>query len=157
MNTKLALSTTILFAAILIFAGRNAEAKVAPCSLATSAEIGAALNTTFDGGNAPTPSTCEWREVTSGTAIFIVDVNTSNAAFYGNMKTEASQVGRAKPVSGLGDDAFFLTAGNGVETSLYVKKGGFAFQVMITGEKPLNEAQREANEQAIAAVIAKKL
>jgi len=155
MNTKITVTAAaLLFAAI--FVSQNAIA-AAPCSLATSSQIGAALNAKFDAGNAPTPSTCEWREVTTGTAIYIVDVNTSNANFYSSMKTQAGQVGRAKPLAGVGDEAFFLLAGNGVDTSLYVKKGAFAFQVMITGGRALSEADRETKEEAIASVIAKQI
>ena len=162
MNLKrlLAIRTGFLLMAGILFGGQSVHA--APddaCALVTTAEIQTAFGTSFAPAKALGAKRCQWREdLKPGHAAFLVDVAIDSLHFY---EVQKSTPGSAtyKPVSGLGDDAFFALwkAGTSTSESLWVKKGDAAFNVRIWGTKPISDADREAKERAIAADILKRI
>jgi hypothetical protein len=162
MNSALtiAIGASALGAAVFLLGGQVAFAASAdPCSLATSGEVGAALGTTVNAGKPLNEKSCQWREQTKpGEAAIIVDVSINSVTFYNTMKSTPG-TGTHKPVSGLGDEAFFAlwNPGNQVNESLWVKKGDAAFNVVIRGSKPINDADRETKERTIASNVLKKI
>lgn len=159
MSLKLKIIAVGAMSVAVVFVGIQGAFAADPCSLTSFAEVGRVLATSFDQGKLINPKSCQYREqVKQGDADFIVDVNVNSASFYNTMK---SMPGRStqKPVSGLGDDAFFALwkPGKEVNESLWVKKGDAAFNVRIWGSKSLSDADREAKERAIASDVLKKL
>jgi hypothetical protein len=61
-------------------------------------------------------------------------------------------------VSGVGDEAFFYhrAVGRSVSEILWVRKGGFAFNVRIWGRN-MADAEREAKERSVAQAVLAKL
>lgn len=65
---------------------------------------------------------------------------------FANLKKSAFQGATNAPVSGIGDDAFFLKAG-GLLKRLCVKKGDSVFEISVGG---FSEAETEALEKTLA-------
>jgi len=146
MSSKINLATAI--AAILIIgAALTPSASAAPsdeaCSLLTSAQVSASVSVSVGPGQyqGTYKKTCTWNATNAAT--------TSGAKWVTLMLEEldAYQAGKqvpAKsiiitPVSGIGDDAYYLAVGDNV--GLIVKKGNAAFKVAVYGQLPLEKKQ----------------
>jgi hypothetical protein len=126
------------------------------CSLLTQAQISAALSVSVGAGQyqGTYKKTCTW-------------YTTSNAAEGAKYVTlvlqglDAFQAGKlapvktivVTPVSGIGDDAYYLAVGPNV--GLIVKKGNAAFKVAVYGPLPLEKKQ--AIEKTLALQIVSSL
>ncbi len=144
-------------APIVIMAG-TVPAVAAPsaadaCSLLTQAQVGSALGASVGAGAwvAPTfKTTCTWRAAPGGgyVTLMMEGLDAFQAGKVAYVKTIV-----VTPVSGIGDDSYYLAVGNNV--GLIVKKGATAFKVAVYGEESLD--QKEAIEKALAAQVVPEL
>jgi hypothetical protein len=126
------------------------------CTLLTTEQVTTALGTTVEAGKPiveSNPRICGWAPP-GGPKIdgrkLTVSVITGRAFDLGKTPMEGIE---KVPVTGVGDDALFITAG-GLGTSLNVKKGGSGFTVRVGGFKKDQEMQIE---KTLALEILKKL
>ncbi len=102
-------------AALLLVTAPLAHAAADTCNLLTTAEISSATGDPVT-TTSPGPSNCIWRGKASGIYLTIRDGSgwtTGKSMFIGS--------GHAKPVTGVGDDAFFADMGS--QPWLYALKG----------------------------------
>jgi hypothetical protein len=137
------------------------------CALLTAAQISTALGASVGPGKPILPSNttlCTWLEqgVPEGTernvAVSLMTVKSFEIG-----KTPMTGMTKT-PVSGLGDDAYFVEA-HSMTAGLNVKKGDTCFQVRSrsnpkwfkTGKTPESEQKDQAVDRALALEILKKL
>ena len=135
-----------------------AAVQVDPCSLLTSAQVGAALGTQVGDGKHLASTVCEWAESQPGGRKKL-DVTLLTERGFAAAKTPVGGIITKTPVSGVGDDAVFGTTGK-VSAGMSVKKGGIMFTVRVLGV-PLDQPQAvndvQAKEKALALQIVSKL
>jgi hypothetical protein len=137
-----------------------ARAETDACTLATPAQVGAAIHVAVGAGTHVTPTfvkTCTWTPTVSS-SIRAVTVNLQTAAFYDGAKQMAVRAAAALPAAkvqpaGVGDDGYYNVAGEMV--TLLFKKGSSSAKVAVYAKMPAD--QIEAMELAIAKQVAAKL
>jgi hypothetical protein len=157
----------ILGAVLSVFAGSPVYAAPPPhdaCSLLTQAQVSTTLGVPVNAGVHPAADVpnsqlnCQWSQSAQGASnskrvtidIFEAVQNRSPADRFENAKTAVRGVTQT-PVSGVGDEAFYNESR--VNTILYVKKGSFVFQIIVTGFSP---DQVKSLEKALAQAVAAK-
>ena len=158
----------ILGAVLSVFAGSSVHAAQPPhdaCSLLTQTQVSSILGVPVNGGvrptgGLPTPELhCEWSQSAQGASnpkrvildIFEAVQNRSPADRFESAKKAVRGVTQTA-VSGVGDEAFYNESR--VNTILYVKKGSFVFQIIVTG---FSAEQIKDMEKALAqAMVAKQ-
>lgn len=137
-----------------------AHAETDACTLATPAQVGAAIHAAVGAGAHVTPTfvkTCTWTP-TDSSGIRAVTVNLQTSAFYDGAKqmavrmTAVSPAAKVQPAS-VGDDGYYSIVGEMV--ALLFKKGGSSVKVAVYARMPVGEL--EAMELAIARQVAAKL
>jgi hypothetical protein len=134
---------------VLVASGvRSAAAQVPsdPCAQVTAAEVSAALGETVAAGKKAGTKTCSWSA--DKPTHQVVSLMYSPPGDWNTRKTRLMPGVTKASVSGVGDEAFAMTAAN--FTTLYVKKGGTTFMVRVYGvpdpsrqldiEKPIAQA-----------------
>jgi hypothetical protein len=105
-----------------------AQSKTAPCSLLTQAQVSAVAHVSVGAGQPISTTGCSWTA-----PHFTATVSLWDATNWDKFKTPLAGMTRT-PAAGLGDDAFFSTAGTGKQlTTLTVKKGNTALIFHIYG------------------------
>ena len=152
------LTAAVTAAAALLSAPCYAAAERDPCSMLTSAQIGAVLGTQVGEGKHLASPVCEWTDSSPGSRKK-VDVTLLTERGFEAAKTPVGGPITKTPASGIGDDAVFGTTGK-VATTLAVKKGGVMFVVRVQG-LPIDQPQAindvQAKEKALALQIVSKL
>jgi hypothetical protein len=151
-----------MIAAIFIASAAIApSASAAPddaCSLLTPAQLSAALSVSVGAGSylsATTKKTCSWKgtaDAGKGSKIVTLMLQTPTAFEYG--KSFQSKAIVVTPVSGVGDDAYYLAVSNNV--GLIVKKGNISFKVAVYASD-LTIEQKQAVEKTLAQQVVSKL
>jgi hypothetical protein len=153
-----------IFVAILAFvlgfvtvSSATSAPKIDACSMLTQAQVSAALGVAVDAGRRIVPSAanlCGWAPP-GGPAMagkkLTLDFKTVQAFEVG--KTSIKGITKT-PVSGIGDDAYYVTAG-GLGTNLSVRKGNVAFNIALHSGEAVD--QIKAKEKDLALQIQKKL
>ena len=174
MRSKTSLGAVIF--AICIFAGTAPSAAAASsddaCELLTTAQVSAALGVSMGAGSHVTPTflkTCTWAPAGGPTNdLKCVTLNLQTAEGYDageKMLQQVTAVMKARrdedapapvitPISGVGDDAYYLDTANIL--SLIVKKGNGAFKIVIYGGG-LPMAKRQSAEKTLAQQVLSKL
>jgi hypothetical protein len=137
------------------------------CALLTAPQISTALGASVGPGKPILPNhttVCTWLErgVPEGTERN-VSVSLMAPKSFEIGKTPMTGITKT-PVSGLGDDAYFVEA-HGMAAGLSVRKGDTCFQIRArsnpqwfkTGKTPESEAKDQAVDRALALEILKKL
>lgn len=144
-------------AAIAAFVLAPNPAGAAPgnaCSLLTPAQIKSATSADVGAGTAGSAKLCSWSPSapasSSVKAITLLLYSDTNAFEPGKHMPAPAVV---TPVSGVGDDAFFLAVGD--QVGLIVKKGSGAFKIAVYAKLPLD--QKEAMEKSLATLIVSQL
>jgi hypothetical protein len=150
-------------AAVILFGTAVAPAvNAAPaddaCSLLTQAQVGAALGLAVGAGAYQIPTfkkTCTWNATGNAQkgAKYVTLVVEGADAYLAGKKTGPMKANSIKSVSGIGNDAYYLTANGNV--GLNVKKGNVAFKVAVYGDLPIEKKQ--AMEKALAQQVVSKL
>jgi hypothetical protein len=128
------------------------------CSLATSAEVGAALGVSVPAGvptgeNAPA---CVWTAADGSGAT----IAATAPASVGKLPFGLQGASNAKvtPIPHLGDAAFFAAGGDAPDAELDLKKGGRAVTITAgVAGGTMTQAQQEGIEQAIATVAVARM
>ena len=129
----------------------NAAPPVDACALLTPAQVGAALGATVAAGTYVTPTfkkTCAWNATTAGggyVTLMLEEVGTFESGKQLGQMAAAARMS-VKPISGVGDDAYYLAVGD--QVGLIVKKGNAAFKVAVYAHIPIED--KEAKERALA-------
>jgi len=169
MSRKSAVAT--MFGVVLVFAMCNSRATYAAppkdaCSLLTPAQVNAALGVAVGPAKqAGDRFSCQWSEpganLMRGKGLFVHIVGPvgtlTPAEQFNAIKMPLPVKGITKtPLSGVGDDAVYGTAGASAP-ELTVKKGNFVFQIRIQGF-PRNQINLiEAKEKTLAQDVLAKL
>jgi hypothetical protein len=151
----------VLSVVVLLFGAASwASPAEKGCSIITSAEVGARLGVVVKPGFSMFATMCQWREQAKpGAAILIADLNGPDIKLFNSTKSAAGFTGSTlRPVTGLGDEAFYLYKKVGRNTSdvLWFRKGDQAFNVRIWGRQ-IPRAELEAKEFAIATLVMSRL
>jgi len=152
---------TLIIMTILVVGTQSTSAIAASsrdaCLLLTQAQVSAELGVQVQAGEhiVETATTlCGWAPP-GGPKIngpkVVLDLKTTQAFDIG--KTPIKGVTKT-PVSGVGDGAYYITAG-GLGTSLSVRKGDVAFNIAVHGNFSID--QIEAKEKALALQVLSKL
>jgi hypothetical protein len=138
-----------------------AHAETDACTLATPAQVAAAVGEAVSAGAHVTPTfvkTCTWTP-SGKSKLASVTLNVQTAAFYDGAKGHATLASAAagkgtgiKPAS-VGDDAYYYVAGD--QAALFVKKGAASFKVAVYARIPV--AEKEAMELKLARDVVAKL
>ena len=137
-----------------------AHAETDACTLATAAQVSAAINGAVGAGTHVTPTfvaTCTWTPTVSSN-VRAVTVNLQTVEFYDGAKhtaimtTAASPAAKIKPAS-VGDDGYYAIMGE--MATLFFKKGSSSVKVAVYAKMTVDEI--EAMELAIAKQVAAKL
>ncbi len=122
------------------------------CSLLTTAQIGPVIGVTVGTGVWLEPTiktTCTWNTAGGGSVALVVQ----GPSYFEAGKQQVTPAIVVIPVSGIGDNAYYLAAGNNV--GLIVKKGSVAFKVAVYGEESLD--QKQAMEKTLAQQVVSAL
>ena len=123
------------------------------CSLLTQGQIKSAIGADVSAGAAGSPKLCQWNSsLAPGAKVNFVTLLLQDPKFFeGGKSLPAPAV--ITPVSGVGDDAFYVAVRD--QVSLVVKKGSSSFKVSVYAKLPLD--QKEAMEKSLATQIASQL
>lgn len=139
----------VVFAASLRISGvavtstiQNQEA----CPLLSQAQVSAAVGTSFGTGAYPNPSfknSCTWIATDSSK---YVTLQLWKLDLFQSDKTVVEKSVVVTPVSGIGEDAYYMAVSKNV--GLSVKRGDLAFRVVVYGLVPFD--RKEAIEKTLA-------
>jgi hypothetical protein len=158
MPSKTSLGAVI--AAIVIAGAATAPANAAPpddaCSLLTQAQVSAAVSVSVGAGayQGTYKKTCTWNAVSPATksakwvTLMLEGLDAYQAGKLAPVKTIV-----VTPISGIGDDAYYLAVGPNV--GLIAKKGNVAFKVAVYGDIPIENKQ--SMEKTLAQQVVSKL
>jgi hypothetical protein len=144
---------TLAAAAALIPAAARAQA---PCSLLTPDQIKAVVGTTVNpgtpGGSKDSPD-CTWKDAKGEDRVY-VSLKTRDT--FNVTRTQMATTGRLASVTGVGEDAFFVSSAAGSAAYLYAlgKRRLLLLQVNMPNA---SRQDNEAAEKAIANEILPKL
>jgi hypothetical protein len=138
---RLLLATLILTATSLSAYAQD------PCTYLTTDQVATALGAPSNPGT-PGPKNCVWHATKANSNVYLT---LRDAASYNTFKSAAQASGHMTPVSGLGDDAFFV-AGSTASASLYVRKGSQVILLMVRIDGALLD-KNQAAEKTLAAQI----
>jgi len=139
MHAKPSIAAIIGVIVILGVSGSSSAGGGTPandaCSLLTQAQVSAVLGVAVGAGQRVVPNgpkMCGWSEAGGSTLTrkkVVFTISNTNAFTRG--KTPFTGITKT-PVSGIGDDAYYVTA-SGLGTTLNVKKGNAAFSISVHG------------------------
>jgi hypothetical protein len=158
-STRLALPVVaILFIATVAARSANAAPHDDACALLTDAQVSAALSAPVGAGSYQMPTfkkTCTWNAAGEGAknAKSVVLMVEGLDAYQAGKATRQSKTTSVTPISGIGDDAYYLAVGSNV--GLIVKKRNVAFKVAVFCALPIEKKQ--TMEKALAQQIVSKL
>ena len=138
------------------------------CQLVTQAQVSAAVGVPVGAGTHVTPTflkTCTWTASGNNKDVSNVTISFQPAqSFNGTKSMTEMMVANAKPdkqgnrahndvASGIGDDAFYTTMGEGY-SALLVKKGNVALKIAIYGAMP-EQKKKDAEKKLALEALAK--
>ena len=147
-------------AIFLVGAAMVPSANAAPpddaCSLLTPSQVSAAVSVSVGAGEYPGTykKTCTWNatSVVAKSAKYVTLMLEGLDAFQSGKLAPVKTI-VVTPISGIGDDAYYLAVGPNV--GLIVKKGNTAFKVAVYADLPIE--QKQAMEKKLAQQIVSKL
>lgn len=150
--TSIRWNTPVQLVAVLALCGLGglARAAPAPCTLLTSAQVGAALGGSFGPGQPIGTTGCSW---SSPQPHVIVTVSLWPPTEWDRMKANPMPGTTTSPAGGVGDDSFYTTIAQ--YTVLYVKKGQtvYLFKVYgVTDKAKQMSAEMTLAKEAMASV-----
>jgi hypothetical protein len=147
--------TTLFFAAATTVFTAAAHAQD-PCSLLTPVQIKAVLSVPVNpgqsGGTKESPD-CTWKDAKGEDRVY---VSLKSRDTFNVTRAQMANTGRLASVTGVGEDAFFVTSAAGSTAYLYAL--GKHFLLLLQVNIPnASRGDNEAAEKAIAAEILPKL
>lgn len=141
--------TTLILAAVAILVPAAAPAQQSPCTLLTTdqikAVVGGPVNPGTPGGSKDSPD-CTWKDQKGEDRVYVSLKTRDN---YNVVHAQMQNSGRATAVTGVGEDAFFVSSPAGSTAYLYAlgKKHLLLLQVNIPNA---SRQDNEAAEKALA-------
>jgi hypothetical protein len=120
------------------------------CSLLTVDQVSSAMGTAVGAPQKISTATCQW--TVPGT-MNRVTLMSSGAEAFNFWKKPLNPNVQSTPVSGVGDDAYFLKMAK--QTGLAVKKGDTYFKLQVYST--VADDQKQAAEKQLATIVASKL
>ncbi len=154
--------TLPVVAIFIITTAASRSANAAPhddaCALLTDAQVSAALSVPVGAGSYQMPKfkkTCTWNSTGDAAkgAKSVVLMLEGLDAYQAGKATRKTKTTFVTPISGIGDDAYYLAVGSNV--GLIVKKRNVAFKVAVFCSLPIEKKQ--VMEKALAQQIVSKL
>jgi hypothetical protein len=147
-------STLSLAAAAILFTATSAHAQ-APCSLLTPDQIKAVVGVPVTpgqaGGSKDSPD-CTWHDAKGETRVYVSLKTRDN---YNVTKAQMQHTGRLAPVTGVGEDAFFVSS---TGSTAYLYTLGKKHLLLLSASIPNASRQdNQAGEKALANEILPKL
>lgn len=158
MKSGLHIGVTGFALALSVVMSVPAQADTDACTLATAAQVSAAVGFTVANGTHVTPTfvkTCTWTG-SNASGVQFVTVNIQTAAFFDGAKRQASMMaaaGGSVKSAGFGDDSFYSV--QGTQVALWIKKGGNAVKIAVY--KEIAADQKEGMEAKLARQVLPKL
>lgn len=150
-------ATFFLIAAGMAAPAANAAPIDDACALLTAAQVSSATTVEFGAGVYVTPTfkkTCTWTiKKPVGKTARIVTLYLQGVDAHEAGKKQMVGAVNVIPVSGVGDDAYYLAVGP--QTYLFVRKGSVAFKMSVYGDIPLETKQ--AMEKTMAQQVVSHL
>jgi hypothetical protein len=144
-------SRAVLILVSVLWAVAPAGAAVTnACSLLTVDQVSAAMGATVGPPQSISATTCQW--VVTGT-MNRVTVMTTGAEAFNFWKKPTNPNVQSTPVSGVGDDAYFLQMAK--QIGLAVKKGDTYFKLQVYST--VSDDKKQAAEKTLAGAVASKL
>jgi hypothetical protein len=136
----------VVAAVFIVGSAITPSANAAPsddaCSLLTQAQVSAAVGVPVGAGRyqGPDKKVCAWNRTGNATegAKFVTLLLQGLDAFQAGKQAPVKTI-VVTPVTGIGDDAYYLAVGDNV--GLIVKKGKVAFKVAVYGQLPFEKKQ----------------
>jgi hypothetical protein len=149
---------TLAAALLLIFAfgvaaPQSAAAPADACSLLSPAQIKSAIGAEVSAGAAGSAKLCQWNaSLAPGATVNFVTLVLQDPKFFDSGKNVPAPA-VVTPVSGVGDDAYYLAVRD--QVGLVVKKGSSSFKISVYAKLPADK--KEAMEKSLATQIASQL
>jgi hypothetical protein len=129
---------------VLAPSGADAQSGHDACALVTQAQVTSAVGATVGAGQPINNTGCQWSTDPAGTTGHVmITLSIWGEKWFSKKPTPGIPM---KPVSGIGDDAYFATLGD--LTSLFVKKGKSTLQLRVYGLH--DTAKQELIERSVA-------
>jgi hypothetical protein len=144
--------STVVLVALTMVSAKAWAATDDACSLVTQAEVTAALGSPVQAGTYDTPSFKRTCTFNSGKGE-LVTVNVMSETMFKASTSNSMGLRQVVPVSGVGDEAYFVTQGN---TLMLARKGSAGIKVAIYS-KSLSKDQIEGKEKSIAAIAVSRM
>lgn len=144
----------VVFLGFTMACGSARAATDDACSLVTQAEVSSALGSPVQAGTYVMPTfknTCTWKY---GTNTESVTLNIMSQTMFDASHKNSMGLLEVEPVSGVGDEAYYVTQGGMTKT--LARKGSAGIKVQIYS-KSLGKDQVEAKEKAIAAIAVSRM
>jgi hypothetical protein len=141
--------STVVLVGMMLLGPKARAATDDACALVTQAEVTTALGAPVKAGTYVMPTfknTCTWKY---GTSTESVTLNIMSQTMFDASHKNSFGLLQVVPVSGVGDEAYYVTQGELTKT--IARKGSVGIKVEIYS-KSLNKDQVEAKEKAIAAI-----
>jgi hypothetical protein len=155
MSSKQSRSAIVAIACALVASSaHNAVARPAaidPCTLLTADQVKAVFGVDIAAGSAISKTSCMWKS--TGTKVQMATVSLQPPTTSWEHMKVVLPTAQIKPLSGVGDDAFYTNLG--AFAPLAVKKGGTIFLVKIYGAPTVDK--QEEYEKALALDVVKHL
>ena len=154
-------ATLLLAAAAILIPAAHAQTPQDPCTLLTPGQIKAVLNSPVEPGQpgvAKGSNECTWGDAHGADRVYIA---LRPAADFRTMRSNIEKSGgHATPVTGLGDDAFFVSPDDS-SSALYVLTKTHLLLLTVTlpdsTQQTSSQQQTQAAEKALATRILPKL
>jgi hypothetical protein len=137
----------LLLAVLILMAAPLAAQTPNPCTYLTTDQIAAATGLPSNPGT-PGPKNCVWHATKSNSNVYLT---LRDGATYDAFKAQVQAAGHMTPVTGLGDDAFFL-GGSPTSSALYVRKGAQVILLIVRIDGASLD-KNQAAEKTLAAQI----
>lgn len=146
--------TRVMLAAAAILSSVLAHAQ-SPCSLLTPDQIQAVINTPVKpgepGGSKDSPD-CTWRDTKGQDRVYL---SLKSRQDFHDTRAAMQSTGHMEPVTGLGEDAFFV-ASTGSDAALYALGKSHLLLLTVSGRNA-SKQENEAAERSLAAHIVPRL
>lgn len=137
-------------AAALSFA--TAAHAQSPCSLLTPDQIKAVVNTPVSPGK-PGATDCTWQDAKGQDRVYL---SLKDAKDFHDLRSQMQAGGHMTPLTGVAEDAFYVTGSAGSSAALYLLKKRHLVLLTVTGPN-FSRAENEAAEKALAASLLARL
>jgi hypothetical protein len=122
-----------------------------PCSLVTPDQIKTLIGTPVQPGK-PGENECTWRDAKGETRVYIALKDSQN---FHALRSTMQSTGRLVPITGVGEDAFFVSS-TGSSAALYTLKKSHVLLLTVDGPA-FSKADNEAAEKSLATQVLRKL